>query len=150
MPLREQDKHFVSSLYAAVAIIFAWKGMWEGIYEIPYVSDYLGDPLVFLFLGLAMLTLSGLIFKEFDPLGSIQKGESKVLHTVFRHPQKKEFTLKYEDKVKKQEVEISVSSIKALEKGSLIVVFPNKRQEVFIPFHRVTEILRLGKQYWRL
>ena len=83
--LREQDKHFLWSLLAAMGIIFVWKGLWEGLYEIPY----LGDPWVALFVGLTMLTLSGLIFREFDPLGSLDKSVNKITTHVKNHPLKK-------------------------------------------------------------
>lgn len=146
MILREQDKHFLASIYAAVAIIFAWKGLWEGLYEIPYI----GDPFVFLFIGFAMLTFSGLIFQEFDPLGNIQKTSSRMLSKVQRHPRKKEFTIKYYDKKRKKHLRIPAEKIKKIEKGALIVKHPGKREEVFIPMHRVTEILHKGKKYWRL
>ena len=98
MPLREQDRHFLWSLYSAVAIIFIWKGLWEGIYEIPYF----GDPFVFLFIGLAMLTFSGVIFREFDPLGGLEKSIDKVLHLVYNHPHKEDFQIKYYDKSRKE------------------------------------------------
>ena len=150
MALREQDRHFLSSLYAAVAVIFTWKGLWEGIYVLPVVGDYLGDPFVFLFLGLAMLTLSGLIFREFDPLGSVEKAERRVLQKVFHHPQKKEFSVKYLDKKLKKEVLVPAARLRSLEKGALVVVFPGKLRETFIPLHRITEVLQRGKRYWRL
>ena len=44
MLLREQDKHFLWSIYAGVAIIFVWKGIWEGAYEI--LPEFLADPFV--------------------------------------------------------------------------------------------------------
>lgn len=146
MVLREQDKHFLASIYAAVAVIFAWKGLWEGLYEIPYI----GDSFVFLFIGFAMLTFSGLIFKEFDPLGNLEKTSMKMLNNVHRHPQKENFTIRYYDKSRKKYINLPAERIKKIEKGALIVIHPGKRQEVFIPLHRVTEILQKGKRYWRL
>lgn len=146
MALREQDKHFLSALYSALAIILVWKGIWEGIYNIPYIND----PFVFLFLGLALLTFSGLIFKEFDPLGTIQKAEEQVFRKVFHHPQRHQFQIKYHDKSTKKEVVIEAKHLLGMEKDSLVMALPGKKQEVFIPFHRVTEILHQGKQYWRL
>lgn len=146
MKLREQDKHFLASLYAAIAIIFAWKGLWEGIYSIPYI----GDPLVFLFIGFAMLTFSGLIFKEFDPLGNIQKASLNAIRSVNNHKDKKNFTIKYYDKVRKKKVSIPAEKIRKIERGALIITHPDKREEVFVPLKRVTEILYKGKKYWRL
>lgn len=145
MVLREQDKHFLSSLYIAIAVIFTWKGIWDGIYEIPYTN-----PFVFLFLGFAMLTFSGAIFKEFDPLGGIQKAVQKTLHSVQVHHDKKNFEFKYYDKAQKKDVKIPAKWVKKIEKGALVAVPPHQKQELFIPMHRVTEVLYKGKQYWRL
>ena len=146
MVLREQDKHFLSSLYIAIAVIFTWKGIWEGIYNLPYIAH----PFVFLFLGFAMLTLSGAIFKEFDPLGGIQKAVYKTLHSVQAHHDKKNFEFQYYDKAQKKSVRIPAKWVKKIEKGALVVVPPHKKEELFIPMHRVTEVLYKGKQYWRL
>jgi len=159
MALREQDKHFLSSLYIAIAIIFTWKGIWDGLYEIPFlgslscpsfISLETCTPLVFLFLGFAMLTISGAIFKEFDPLGGIQKAVNKTLHSINIHHDKKNFQFKYYDKEQKKEVIIPALWIKKIEKGALVVVSPQQKQEMFIPLHRVTEVLYKGKRYWRL
>ena len=160
MVLREQDKHFLSSLYIAIAVIFTWKGIWDGLYEIPFLGDLscppiLGNlesctPLVFLFLGFAMLTISGAIFKEFDPLGGIQKAVYKTLHSVQAHHDKKNFEFQYYDKAQKKSVKIPAKWVKKIEKGALVVVSPQQKQEIFIPLHRVTEVLYKGKRYWRL
>jgi len=146
MVLREQDKHFLWSLYAVVGIIFIWKGLWDGIYEIPY----LGNPWVALFVGLAMLTFSGIIFKEFDPLGGLQKATDKVLHEVRNHPHQEEFTFIYQDNLGKKEVKIGGEKLKGIERGALIMKHKNQKKEIFIPVHRITEVKHKGQTYWRL
>ncbi|MBI4983372.1 DUF504 domain-containing protein [Candidatus Woesearchaeota archaeon] len=146
MVVREQDKHFLWSLLAAIGVILVWKGLWEGLYEIPY----LGDPWVALFIGFATLTFSGIIFKEFDPLGSLDKSVNKIAHYVQGHPKKHLFEIGYYDKVKKKNVLVRAEKIKHIEKGSLIVEHENKNQEVFIPLHRIREVLYQNKPYWRL
>lgn len=143
MGIREQDKHFIWSLLAATGIIFVWKGLWEGIYELPYI----GDSWVILFIGFALLTFSGLIFKEFDPMGSLDKSISKIIHHVKTHPKKHEFLVKYYDKIKKKDVLIKAGDIKKVEKGSLVI---KGRQDIFIPTHRIVEVIHKGKTYWRL
>src|SRR3989344_5995610 len=151
--LHEQDKHFLSSLYIAIAVILTWKGLWSCIYEIPFIANlecnilgpYCGS-FVFLFLGFSMLTLSGAIFKEFDPLGGIQKAVNKTLHSVQAHHDKKNFEFKYYDKAQKKDVKIPAPWVKKIEKGALVVVPPHQKQELFIPVHRVTEVLYKGKQ----
>ncbi len=148
--LREQDKHFLASLYAAVAIIFIWRGIWEGLYEIPYLGSMEGAPFIFLFVGFALLTFTGAIFKEFDPLGNIQKATVKVLHKVHHHADKQHFQIKYLDKTRKQHVSIEAKDIFKIEKGTLVIIHPQKNKEMFVPFSRITEILYKGKPYWRL
>jgi len=143
--LREQDKHFLSSLYAAIAVIFAWKGIWEGIYEIPY-----SDPFIFLFIGFAMLTLSGAIFKEFDPLGGVEKAVNKTMRSIFRHPEKEKFKLHYYDKNLHKNIVIDAKRIKDVEKDAIIVMQEDGKGEIFIPFHRIKSVYYKGKEYWRL
>src|SRR3990167_6777661 len=130
MVLREQDKHFLSSLYIAIAIIFTWKGIWDGLYEIPFlgqlscpsfISLETYTPLVFLFIGFAMLTLSGAIFKEFDPLGGIQKAVNTTLHSIHIHHDKKNFQFQYYDKTQKKYIRIPAPWVKKIEKGALVV-----------------------------
>ena len=143
--LREQDKHFLWSLLVAVGIIFVWKGLWEGLYEIPY----LGDSYVALFIGFAMLTFSGLIFREFDPLGSLEKSVNKIIKEIKVKPHKHEYVIKYFDAVKKEHLKINGNQIRGIEKGSLIIKHNKENKEFFIPAHRITEVLHKGKTYWK-
>lgn len=148
MVLREQDKHFLWSLFVAMGIIFVWKGLWEGLYEIPYI----GDPWVALFLGLSMLTFSGLIFKEFDPLGNVDKSVQKMLRIVAADPKRHEFKLRYHDEHLKKDMEFNASEIQGIEKNSIILKRGTKQssQEFFVPGHRVTEIIHNGRVFWKL
>ena len=144
--LREQDKHFLWSLYAAIAVIFTWKGLWEGLYKLPYI----GDPFIFLSIGLFMLTLSGVIFKEFDPLGGVEKTVNKILHFVYNHPGRRDFSIMYKDKAGKKDVVVNADRLRGFEKGALVMEHERRKEEFFLPVHRVTEILYKGKTYWRL
>ena len=144
MVIREQDRHFLWSLLAAIGVIFVWKGLWEGLYEIPYF----GDPWVALFVGLVVLTFSGLIFKEFDPLGSIEKSTSKMIKSIYRSSDSDKYHLKYYDKIKKKDVMIKGNVIKKVEKSTIIV--RDKNKELFIPTHRIKEVSYKGKIYWRM
>jgi len=154
MVLREQDKHFLSILYSAVAIIFVWKGVWEGIYVLAEtIFVPLSDPFVFLFIGSSMLIISGFIFNELltlDPLGGIQKAINRTLRQVYTSPQKEKFEVKYYDKNKKQLVTIPAGWIHRMEKEALVIAPPRQKQEMFVPVSRVKEILYQGKIYWRL
>ncbi len=144
--MREQDRHFLWSLYAAVAVIFLWKGLWDGIYEIPY----LGNPFVALFVGLAILTFSGIIFSEFDPLGGVEKAVKKRLNFIHNHPQRQEFSIKYHDKKRKKDISINASQLSALEKKTIVLKHKDKKKEWFVPLHRIREIAYQGKTYWRM
>lgn len=147
MPLREQDRHFFWSLYAAVAVIFAWKGLWDVIYLVPFIPEA-AIPFYALALGSTMLVLSGAIFKEFDPLGGLSKAADKMAHQVYAHPEKHHFKVKYHDKVLKKEVVLAAEQIQKIERGALIFKH-RKGHEVFVPLHRITEVLYKGKSYWR-
>ncbi len=144
--LREQDKHFLWSLYSAIAVIFVWKGVWDGIYEIPYF----GDPFIFLFIGLSMLTFSGLIFNEFDPLGGLEKAVTKIIRKIESHPQKQLFQISYYDKHLKQKQTISADQITRMEKDALVIKHQRRAEELFIPIHRLREINFNGERFWRL
>jgi len=45
---------------------------------------------------------------------------------------------------------IKAGDIEKIEKGSLILKDIKGRQEIFIPAHRVTEVIQNGKMYWKL
>ena len=142
--LREQDKHFLWSIFGATGIILFWKGIWEGIGGLPYIEE----PWVSLFIGLSMLTFSGLIFKEFDPLGSLEKSTLKILHQIHNHPQKHQFHLKYHDKLKNKDILIKGNQIRHIEKNHIIIEHQNG-QEFFLPIPRIKEILHQNKTYWK-
>jgi len=144
MKMRETDKHFLLSLYMAVAIIMLWKGIWEGVGYLPILENAWVDT----FLGLAMLTFSGAIFREFDPLGGIEKGVINTVHYVHNHPKRHEFRIHYFDNVKKKLVKLNAKDIKHIEKNFIVVHEGGK--ELFIPVHRIRSVHRKGEIIWRL
>jgi len=144
MLMRESDKHFLWSLFGATGIIFFWKGIWEGLGSLPVIENVW----VSLFLGLLILTFSGMIFREFDPMGGLERGALKMLHHVHGHPHRHEFTIKYFDSMTKKEVEVSAANLKHIEKNSLCI--HEGKQELFIPLHRVRSIHRKGTTIWKL
>ncbi|MEW5896211.1 MAG: hypothetical protein AB1668_00830 [Nanoarchaeota archaeon] len=141
--LREQDKHFLGTLYFIAAVVFFWKGIWLGWYELPYINN----PYAALFVGLAMLTLSGLVFREFDPLGGLARATQQALQQLQEHPQKKYFQIKYHDKNLKKDLFIDARHLRQV--GTNVLIFWSKGREHFIPIHRVKEVLYKGKTYWR-
>lgn len=144
--MREQDKHFLLSLFVALGIVFAWKGIWEGIYYLPYINT----PWVFLFIGLTMLTLSGVIFNEFDPLGNLNKSANKIIHFVYNRPNRSEYDIKYHDKIQKKHITFNAGQMNYIDKNLLVIKSKDKKEEVFIPIHRITEVLHNKQSYWRL
>ncbi|PIN87016.1 hypothetical protein COV19_01705 [Candidatus Woesearchaeota archaeon CG10_big_fil_rev_8_21_14_0_10_44_13] len=143
--LRESDKHFLWSLIGAIGIILFWRGIWGGIDILPSPLD---RPELSFFLGLAILTFSGLIFKEFDPLGGLEKGVIDVLHMIQSHPEKKDYMITYHDKLNKKDVNIRADDIKQFEKSMLLIHEGGK--EIFIPLHRIKSIHKKGEVIWRM
>ncbi|HLC64533.1 MAG TPA: RNA repair domain-containing protein [Candidatus Nanoarchaeia archaeon] len=143
MVMRETDKHFLLAMFSATGIILFWKGIWEGPGSLPIIEN----AWVSLFIGAAMLTFSGIIFSEFDPLGGIEKGALKVMHSVHNHPKKREFSVRYYDDLRKNDVELKAEHMKHIEKN--IVAFHHKGREIFIPIHRIRAVHRKGEVIWR-
>ncbi|MBS3128725.1 DUF504 domain-containing protein [Candidatus Woesearchaeota archaeon] len=144
MRLRESDKHFFWSLFGGTGIILFWRGIWEGSLYIPILDNVW----VSLSLGLIMLTFSGIIFREFDPLGGLEEATVKVLHHVHHHPQKKEFMITYHDKLKKKDVQITAEHLHLIEKN--VLSFHVKGKETFVPIHRIRAVHRKKELIWRL
>jgi uncharacterized protein (UPF0248 family) len=147
---RESDKHFLWSLLGALGIVLFWRGIWGGIDamgEIPGWS-WVATPALSLFIGLIILTFSGLIFSQFDPLGGVEKGAMQMMHHVHSHPRKKEFTITYFDEAQKKDVHINAKNLKRIDKNSLAIHEGGK--EIFIPIHRVRAIHQNGKEIWKI
>lgn len=119
-----------------------WAGVWDGLGTLPY----LGNPLISLGVGLFILIVSGLIFKELNPFGKGGKKMIIAVHKVHNHPKKHQFHLKYFDKIKKKHLLISARKLKNIEKDSYLIL-KEAGKELFIPVHRVKEILHHGKTW---
>jgi uncharacterized protein (UPF0248 family) len=143
--LRETDKHFLVSMFVATGIILFWKGVWEG----PGYLPILENPWVDLFIGALILTVSGMLFSsEYDPLGGIERGTLKMLHSVHHHPKRHEFLIKYFDSIKKKVMNLEAKHIKHIEKN--VIVVHKEGKESFIPIHRVRSVHRKGETIWKL
>lgn len=144
MITKEDIKKYFWALLGAIGMIFFWAGVWDGIGTLPFIENIW----ISLIVGLAILTFSGTIYKEFDPLKEMEEAVHLQLHKVHSHPQKKEFHIKYYDRIKKKHLLLRGDSIRRIEKG--FIVFHDERgEENFIPGHRVSEILHKGKSYWK-
>lgn len=136
-------KHYGWSLFGAVGVITFWAGIWEGIGGLPYLEN----PLISFIIGMAMLTFSGLVYKQFDPLEEVEGEINAVLEKVEAHPQKHQFEIKYFDKMKNKEISFQGRSLKGVEKNILTFI-DQTGKEIYVPAHRLTKIIHQKKAYW--
>lgn len=141
----EKLKNYFWSLFGAVGIIAFWAGVWEGIGGLPYLEMAWVSFLV----GLVMLSLSGMIYKQFDVVEGVEKAVNNVLHKVHIHPRKEEFHVGYRDKIMKKDILLKADKLKRIEKGFLVFVERGEK-ELFVPVHRINKVLHRGKIHWKL
>ena len=144
MVATEDIKKYFWYIFGTVGVVFFWAGTWDGL---GYIHPIIANPWLSLVLGITLLGLSGTIFKGANPLWEVEKAVKLEAKKVHRHPQKDEFYFKYQDNVKKKELAIHAGKLNRIEKEFL--VFFDEGKEVFVPLHRVTEILRKGKTHWK-
>jgi len=140
----ETLKHYFWAILGLLGVVLFWAGLWDGVGNLWYLQN----PLISLIAGLIILASSGLILKEFDPLKQEEQRTSAALHAVHKHPQKHEFHIKFHDHLQKKDVIYEAKHLKQIEKGFLVFVM-KEGKEVFMPMHRVKEILHKGKSYWK-
>ncbi len=143
MAAGEDIKKYFWYLFGILGVVFFWAGTWDGFGNV----GLLENPLISLLVGVVLLSLSGIIFKDANPLWEVEKPVKSEAKKVHRHRQKKEFHFKYQDHVKKKELLLHAGKLKRIEKDFL--VFLDQGKEVFVPLHRVTEILHNGKTHWK-
>jgi uncharacterized protein (UPF0248 family) len=141
----EKMKLYFWYMFGVVGIVFFWAGVWDGIGNL----SYLQNPWISLLVGILMLTLSGLFFKGENSFWGAEKTAETILHKVHKHPQKQEFHIKYHDRLKRKDVAINAGGLQRIEKGFLVILQRGKT-EIFIPIHRVTEVLHKGKTHWKV
>lgn len=139
----EDVKKYFWYLFGTIGVVFFWAGVYDGLGYLPIIEK----PLVSLIVGIAMLSLSGVLLKGANPLWEPEKPVKTAAKKVHRHPQKHEFHFKYEDKVKNKDILIHAHKLQRIEKEFL--VFLDQGKEVFVPMHRVTEIMHKGKTHWK-
>src|SRR3989344_3429055 len=133
MPLRETDKQFLMSLLYAAAIIIFWRGIWV----IADFTPVLNNGFVSFFLGLLILTLTGYIYKEFDPFGQKINKVIKLLHNIASAEKKEGYVVHYYDEVGKQHHKINPEEIRKIEHNFMSI--ERKGHEIFIPLHRISK-----------
>ncbi len=139
-----QFKSYFWYVFGIMGIVFFWTGIWDGIGNL----GPLKNPLVSLLVGLAMLTLSGFIFKDSELFGVGEKTAGTILRQVHHHPHKEEFHIKYLDKIKGTHLLLEAGKLKSIEK-EFLVFLDKEDKEIFIPIHRVMEVLHKGKSHWK-
>jgi len=142
--LREEDRQFLLSLLYATGIILFWRGIWEVSYEIPLLKNVYFA----LFVGLFILTITGYMYREFDPFSRKMHKINKVLQEVVNlSKQGQPHTIFYYDDIGKHHHELKPHKIRKIEHD--YITFEEKGHEVFIPLHRITRIHKGDKVIWK-
>ena len=141
--LSEQDKGFLQALAYGTGVVLFWKGIWEGSNEIPILNN----PWVSLFLGLAVLSLTGWIFGHFDVFSlrnaKLQNILDNVLHQAKRGIMHE---VTYFDEITGKHHKIPIHNIKKIEAGHLVI--HGGKREQFIPLHRISHVKRGNTTIW--
>ncbi len=142
--IRESDKHFFLALLVVTGIIFFWRGAWGIMDHLPIIENYV----VSLFIGLLIMTFSGVIYREFIPEEEPLTPVVDLVKDIFKHPheRRKKYVIKYYDEIAKMLKEIQHAHIKKVEHNFLVTEENGK--EVFIPIHRIKQIHKEGKIIW--
>ena len=140
-----EARRYFWSVFGVIGVVMVWAGIWEGLGGLPYLES----PLLSLLLGSVMLLLAGFFNQTLNPLQAAERSVNRVLHLIKAHPKKHEFHLRYHDHLRKKAIQIRMDTFRGIEKGAFLVLHDPKKGEIFIPAHRVREILHKGKTYWK-
>lgn len=134
--IRESDKHFLLALLAVTGVVFFWRGAW-GILDI---TPVLNNFFVSLAIGLAIMTFSGIIYREFMPEEEPLTPVLDILKDIFKHglEKRKQYIIEYYDDALKTHKKITHALIKKLE--HTYIVIERNGEEFFIPAHRIHKI----------
>lgn len=142
--VKPSDKHFLLALLAIIGVVFVWRGAWV----IMDITPIIQDPFVSFFIGLIIVTFTGVIYREFLPEEEPFTEVLDLIKEGFRKPNKRErFLIRYYDEVSQKHHEIKHAEVKKIEHNYLIVERSGK--EVFVPIHRVREIHQDNKMVWK-
>ncbi len=140
----EDMKRYGWFLFGVMGVVFFWAGVWDGVGYLPYIAS----PWLSILIGAIMLASSKKLFGEADPAKAAERKAQQVLHQVHRHPLRHEFHVKYHDKIRQQDMLLSAAKIHRLEKGFLVML--ESGRELFVPVHRIREVLHKGKVIHKL
>lgn len=144
MITKTELKQYFWYLLGIMGVVFFWTGIWDGIGNL----GWLKHPLASFFLGVGLLTLSPLFFKEKGSFWKEGKSAPQILSDIQNHPEKHLFHISYHDQLKKSKVLFPAKQLRTIEKEFMVFVDQEKR-EVFIPLHRLREVLYKGKSHWK-
>lgn len=144
MVMRETDKHYLLSLLYGAGIILFWRGIWEASDTLPLIRN----PYVSFFVGLSIITFTGVIYWQFDPLGNKMSRTLRYMHDLLQETKRGEkYLLHYFDNVTKKHHIIRAETVHHIEHHYLVTREQGK--EKFYPLHRITHIKKNGKVVWR-
>ncbi|HLC70700.1 MAG TPA: RNA repair domain-containing protein [Candidatus Nanoarchaeia archaeon] len=144
MPTREDMQRYFWYFFGVLGVVLFWAGVWDGVGNI----SFLKNPLLSLIIGLILLFVGGIIRKT-DNVDQQELVAHNLLREIHHHPQRHEFHVKYFDKFRKEEMIIAAQQLQRIEKGFLVLLEKGGK-ELFVPIHRVTEVLHNGKTYKKL
>jgi len=126
-------------------MIIYWRGLWDILYLIPIVDN----PFVSLFIGLTVITLSGVVFAQFDPLKAKTTKIMNLLNDIASHKHMKEedYELWYHDETTDEIHPVGHHNIKKLEHNFVVTEVDGK--EFFIPVHRLRHVKQKGVTIWK-
>lgn len=140
----DEIKRYSWFTFGILGVVFFWTGVWDGIGGLPYLNN----PLISLLVGIFLLGISKFVLRGADPFwGGEENRVINAVQKVKKHKLSHEFDIKFKDKTKHQTQSIKANKLKDIEKGFMILIEEGK--EIFIPMHRVTEILHKGKPHWK-
>ncbi|MEM4263270.1 MAG: RNA repair domain-containing protein [Candidatus Woesearchaeota archaeon] len=139
--IRESDKHFLLALIAVTGVVFFWRGLWGVLDITPILSNFF----VSLAIGLAIMTFSGIIYREFMPEEEPLTPVIDIIKDIFKSPieERKQCIIEYYDSLMKAHKKIAHTIIKKLEHDYAVI--EQKGEEFFIPIHRIHRIQKNGK-----
>jgi len=140
----ETDKRYLLSLLVATGIILFWRGIWEASYDIPLLSNVY----VSLFLGLLILTLTGLIYREFDPFEGKLRQITKLMNNVMSEVKRgKKYDIHYFDQITKRHRRIDPKNIHRIEQNYIVI--KERTGERFVPLLRISKVHLGRKVFWK-
>jgi len=143
MITKEEIKKYLIYIFGITGVVFFWAGIWDGLGNL----SSLANPVISFIVGIILMTIGGIIFKESSPFWTKGDKREGLLKKIRRHPQKHEFEVKYHDRFLGKELLFAGKHLKDVEKGFVVLI--NQSEEIFVPLERITEIKHKGKTKWK-